>query len=261
MQVDFFTFYLLQAAILYFHASKIMSLHINAAAGDIAPVVLMPGDPLRAKYMADKFLQDCRQVATTRNMFYYTGFYKGVRVTIGSSGMGCPSIGIYSYELYAFYDVKCIMRIGTAGSYTTDLNLFDLVNTEKAYSESTFAVEAFGYEQNFQSQQGLCFDAINRCAAELCIKVNSGNVHSSDVFYRAKRGTPAIAEANKCQVVEMEAFSLFATARYLNKMAGTLLTVSDIIPAGTEISPKEREQALLPMMELALEAAIVIDKI
>lgn len=246
---------------MYFHPPEIMSLHINAAAGDIAPVVLMPGDPLRAKYMAEKFLQDCRQVATTRNMFYYTGTYKGVRITIGSSGMGCPSIGIYSYELYSFYNVKCIMRIGTAGSYTTDMNLFDLVNTEKAFSESTFAMEAFGYDENFQWHQGACYEAINRCASELGMTVRSGNVHSSDVFYRAKRGTPLIAEANKCQVVEMEAFSLFATARYLNKMAGTLLTVSDIIPAGTEISPKEREQALLPMMELALEAAIVIDKI
>jgi purine-nucleoside phosphorylase len=238
-----------------------MSLHINAAAGDIASVVLMPGDPLRAKYMAEKFLQDYKQVATTRNIFYFTGTYKGTRLSIGASGMGCPSIGIYSYELYASYDVKCIMRIGTAGAYTTEMDVFDLVNTERAYSESTFAREAFGYEENFQLAQGECFNIINKTAAAKQMRLTAGNVHSSDVFYRAKPGTPIIALENKCQVVEMEAFALFATARYLKRMAGTLLTVSDVIPSGKEISAKEREQALIPMMELALDSAILLDKL
>jgi purine-nucleoside phosphorylase len=233
-----------------------MSLHINAEAGKIAPVVLMPGDPLRAKFMAERFLEEVQQVASTRNMYYFTGNYKGKRISIGGSGMGCPSIGIYSYELYSSYDVKCIIRIGTAGSYSTDLKLFDLINTDKAFSESTIAREAFGYTEGFQVHQGDCYNVINETSARLNRSIKNTNIHSSDVFYRAKPGTPEIAVKNNCLAVEMEAFSLFATARYLNKMAGTLLTISDIIPTREEISSKDREQALLPMMELALESGI-----
>ena len=235
-----------------------MSLHINANPGDIAPVVLMPGDPLRARFMAEKFLENVSQVAGVRNMFYFTGLYRGQRISIGGSGMGCPSIGIYSYELYSSYDVKCIIRIGTAGAYTTELEVFDLLNTDKAFSESTLAREAFGYEENFQDHQGPCFEVINETAVKLGKKVKSANIHSSDVFYRAKPGTPEIALNNNCQAVEMEAFSLFATARYLKKMAGTLLTVSDVIPTRQEISSRDREQALIPMMELALESGITL---
>jgi purine-nucleoside phosphorylase len=235
-----------------------MSLHINALNTDIAPVVLMPGDPLRAKFMAERFLSDVRQVAGLRNMYYFTGLYHNRLISIGGSGMGCPSIGIYSYELYSFYDVKSIIRIGTAGAYSTELSVFDLVNVEKAYSESTLAKEAFGYSENHHVNQGACFEVINDTATRLNKSVKSMNIHSSDVFYRSKKGVPEIAEMNDCKAVEMEAFSLFATARYLNKMAGTLLTISDVIPTGEEISPKEREQALLPMMELALESAVVL---
>lgn len=235
-----------------------MSLHINALDQDIAPVVLMPGDPLRAKFMAERFLSDVRQVAGLRNMFYFTGLYNGKLISIGGSGMGCPSIGIYSYELYSSYDVKCIIRIGTAGAYTTDLSVFDLVNVDKAYSESTLAREAFGFPEDYQVHQGPCFDVINETAGRLGRSVKPMNIHSSDVFYRSKPGTPEIAAVNNCKAVEMEAFSLFATARYLNRMAGTLLTISDVIPTREEISPKDREQALLPMMELALESGLIL---
>lgn len=235
-----------------------MSLHINALEGELAPVVLLPGDPLRAKFVAERFLTDVRQVAGLRNMFYFTGLYRGKRISVGGSGMGCPSIGIYAYELFTGYDVKCIIRIGTAGAYSTDLKVYDLLNADKAYSESTLAREAFGYTEDFQVHQGACFDVINATAARLNRPVKPMNIHSSDVFYRAKPGTPDIALRNDCKAVEMEAFSLFATARYLNKMAGSLLTVSDVIPTREEISPKDREQALLPMMELALESGIVL---
>ncbi len=235
-----------------------MSLHINASPGDIAPVVLMPGDPLRAKFMAERYLENIQQVAGVRNMYYFTGTYKGKRISIGGSGMGCPSIGIYSYELYSSYDVKCIIRIGTAGAYTTESRVFDLLNTDKAFSESTLAREAFGYSEDFQLHQGPCFNVINETAARMSRVVKSANIHSSDVFYRAKPGIPEIAEKNNCLAVEMEAFSLFATARFLNKMAGTLLTVSDVIPTREEISSKDREQALLPMMELALESGVIL---
>ena len=116
-----------------------MSVHISAKKGEIAPVVLMPGDPLRAKYIADNFLTSPKLVSTTRNIFFFTGTYKGRTLTVGASGMGCPSIGIYSYELYTEYEVDTIIRIGTCGAYTSELKVFDLINTEKAVSESTFA--------------------------------------------------------------------------------------------------------------------------
>jgi purine-nucleoside phosphorylase len=233
-----------------------MSLHINAGPGDLAPVVLMPGDPLRAKFMAEKFLENLSQVANTRNVLYFTGDYRGQRISIGASGMGCPSIGIYSYELYSFHNVKAIVRIGTAGAYSTDNDVFDLINCSKTFSESSFARDAFGFSENFQQAHGDCYDCIQKTAGEMNLTVLSPNVHSSDVFYRAAPGIPPIAAENDCKVVEMEAFALFATARHLNRMAGTLLTVSDVIPTGKDMSAKERETALLPMMELALESGI-----
>ena len=122
-----------------------MSVHISAKPGDIAKIVLMPGDPLRAKHIADTMLDNPVLVSTTRNAFYFTGTYKDVPVTIGASGMGCPSIGIYSYELYNEYNVECIIRIGTAGAYTSNSKLYDVINVDQAYSESTYAREAFGY--------------------------------------------------------------------------------------------------------------------
>jgi DeoD family purine-nucleoside phosphorylase len=120
-----------------------MSVHINAKNREIASVVLMPGDPLRAKYIAENWLSDVKLVASTRNIFYYTGTYKDVRITIGASGMGCPSIGIYSYELYNEYNVEAIIRIGTAGSYHPHIKLYDVINVENACSESTYAKFAF----------------------------------------------------------------------------------------------------------------------
>lgn len=231
-----------------------MSVHISAKKGEIAPVVLMPGDPLRAKYMADNFLQEVKLVSQTRNMFYYTGLYKHQKITIGASGMGCPSIGIYSFELFNEYDVECIIRIGTCGAYTTGLKLFDLVNVERAFSESTYALHAFGYANDHLYHVGKAYAAINDTASEMGLKVQAAAIHSSDVFYRAEKGTPELAYKNDCVAVEMEAFALFANAKHLKKSAATLLTVSDIIPTHEQISADERERALLPMMELALEA-------
>ncbi len=232
-----------------------MSVHISAKPGEIAKVVLMPGDPLRAKYVADKFLQDVKLVSSTRNIFYFTGTYKGKTITVGASGMGCPSIGIYSYELYTEYEVDCIMRIGTCGAYSTDLKLFDLINVDVAASESTFAKHAWGIEGEAIPHQGNAFDIIKQTAIDKSLVLNNINIHSSDIFYRMEPGVPKVALENQCLAVEMEAFSLFANAKHLGKNAGTLLTVSDIIPTHEFISADQRETALLPMMELALEAA------
>ena len=237
-----------------------MSLHISAAPGEIAPIVLMPGDPLRAKHIAENMLENPVLVSQTRNVYFYTGTYKGVRVSIGGSGMGCPSIGIYSYELFDQYNVECIIRIGTAGAYTTDLALYNLVNVDKAYSESSYARFAHNFMDDHFEHQGMAYDIINKTAVQSNTAVKSCNIHSSDVFYRVDKGVPKIATDNNCLAVEMEAFALFSNAKLFNKMAATLLTISDIIPTHEQISADERENSLKAMMGLALEAVVGIDK-
>jgi len=231
-----------------------MSIHISAKPGEIAKTVLLAGDPLRAKFIADKFLQNTKLVSSTRNVYFFTGTYKAKELTVGASGMGCPSIGIYSFELYTEYEADRIIRIGTCGAYTKKMNLFDLINVETACSESTYAECAYGYKKDRFKHRGDAFDIINKTAAELSIDVKTGSIHSGDVFYRAAKGRPAIVKKYKCLAAEMEAFALFANARYLKKSAATLLTVSDIIGTHQKISAEEREKALLPMMNLALES-------
>jgi len=233
-----------------------MSIHISAPAGSIAKTVLMPGDPLRAKYMAEKFLQNAQLVSQTRNVYYYTGLYKDKPVSIGASGMGCPSIGIYSYELYTEYEVDHIIRIGTCGAYTTDLKLFDLVNVDEAASESSFARYAWGIRDECIRHQGRAFKQIKKTARKMKMELVNRNIHSSDIFYRKSKKVPRVAERYDCVAVEMESFALFANAQHLGKTAACILTVSDIIPTHEKISADEREKSLLPMMELALEASL-----
>ncbi|SEF66698.1 purine-nucleoside phosphorylase [Halpernia humi] len=232
-----------------------MSIHISAKKGDISKVVLQPGDPLRAKYIAENFLENPRLVSQTRGIFYYTGLYKGKEISVGASGMGFPSIGIYSFELYTEYEVDTIIRIGTCGAYTTDLKVFDLINIDNAASESTYAKYAWEMEEELMPHQGNIFDIINETAEELSLNAKSCNIHSSDIFYRKNPEIPEIATKYNCPAVEMEAFALFANARYLGKNAATILTVSDVIPTGENISADQRQTALKPMIELALEAA------
>ena len=235
---------------------KNMSVHISAKKGEIAKVVLQPGDPLRAKYIAENFLTDVKLVSQTRGIFYFTGLYKGKEISVGASGMGVPSIGIYSYELFTEYDVDTIIRIGTCGAYTTDLKLFDLLNVENSASESTYAKYAWGIEGELIPHQGNAFEVINETASSLSINAKATNIHTSDIFYRKDSGIPPVAEKYNCLAVEMEAFALFANAKYLGKNAATILTVSDVIPTHEQISADERERALKPMIELALESAI-----
>ena len=235
-----------------------MSVHINAKEGEISKIVLMPGDPMRARYIAENFLDDSRLVSQIRNMCYYTGLYRDIPITVGGSGMGCPSIGIYSYELYEQYGVDCIIRIGTAGAYTTELELFDLLNVEKAFGESTYAVHAHGFLEDHFPHQGKAFDQIRETAAGMQTPLKSCNIHSSDVFYRAEKGIPKIAADNNCLAVEMESFALFSNAKKLSRMAACLLTVSDIIPTGNRMSVDDREKALKAMISLALQSAVQI---
>ena len=233
-----------------------MSVHIAAKKGEIAKIVLQPGDPLRAKYIADNFMEEVKLVSQTRNIFYYTGLYKGKEISVGASGMGIPSIGIYSFELYTEYEVDTIIRIGTCGAYTTDLKLFDLLNVENSASESTYAKFAWGIEEELLKSQGNVFETINQTAEKLSLNIQPTNIHTSDIFYRKDEDLPAIATKYNCSAVEMEAFALFANAQHLGKNAATILTVSDVIPTREKISADEREKALKPMIELALETAL-----
>lgn len=234
-----------------------MSPHISAQPGEIAPIVLMPGDPLRAKYIADTFLKDTQLVSSTRNIYFFTGFYNNVRLTVGGSGMGCPSIGIYSYELYTQYSVECIIRIGTCGAYLPEIKLFELINAERAYSESTYAQTAFNFPNDHFYHQGKAYDAINDTAKTLHIPLLTGPIHSGDAFYTpGKKGLPDIAAENNLLAAEMEAFALFANANYLDKTAACLLTVSDNIVTKQLISADEREKSLDVMAKLALEAVV-----
>jgi purine-nucleoside phosphorylase len=235
-----------------------MSIHISAKKGELAPVVLMPGDPLRAKYIADNMLEDAQLMSQTRNVFFYTGSYEGVTISIGASGMGCPSIGIYSWELYNEYDVKCVIRVGTCGSYKNNIKLYDIINVDTAYSESTYALTAFGIRDDHIPHQGKAYDIINDTAKKLDIPLLTGSIHSGDAFYRTEPGLPPIAVRNNCLAAEMEAFALFANAKVCNKMAATILTVSDNIITKQIISPDERERSLDTMAKLALDSALKI---
>ena len=233
-----------------------MSVHIKARKGEIASVVLQPGDPLRAKYIADNFLENAVLVSDTRNIYYYTGTYKGKKISVGASGMGCASIGIYSYELFTEYEVETIIRIGTCGAYTTDLEVYDLLNVENAASESTYAKFAWEIEDEILPHQGNIYDAINKKAKELGLPVKNTNIHTSDIFYRKNPAVPEIATKYNCLAVEMEAFALFANAKYLGKNAATILTVSDVIPTGDQMTAEQRQNSLKQMIELALETVL-----
>ncbi len=243
------------------HESYCMSIHISAKNGEIAKIVLLAGDPLRAKHIADEMLEDVKLVSTVRNAFYFTGTYNGTPVTIGASGMGCPSIGIYSYELYNEYGVQCIIRIGTAGAYETSTRVYDVINAEKAFSESTYASEAFGIRGDCIEHQGMAYAIINETAKALNMPVKAAGIHSSDVFYRSTSGTPPLAVKNNCVCVEMEAFALFANAQYLKKMAATILTISDVIPTHESMSADQRQTSLDSMAKLALESVVRINEL
>lgn len=230
--------------------------HIEATSSDaFAKTVLMPGDPLRAKYIADTYLTDVVQVNGVRNMLGYTGFYKGKKVTVMGSGMGMPSIGIYSYELFAFYGVENIIRIGSCGSYKKDVNVYDVIIVKDAYSESSFAKTAFGYKNKSLPATKSLYNDLNKAAKKLKYPVVNGRIHSSDVFYRGVgNAIESAGEKQNCLGVEMESFALFANAKFLNKNAACVLTVSDSLVTNEVTTSTERQVSFNKMMEIALEA-------
>jgi purine-nucleoside phosphorylase len=230
--------------------------HIEATKDQIAKTILMPGDPLRAKYIADNYLENVEQFNTVRNMFGFTGTYKGKRISVMGSGMGMPSIGIYSYELFKFYDIDNIIRIGSCGAYTANLDLYDVLLVDSAWSESSFAKTQSGYADSTIYPSASLNAKIEQMANDLNIHITKGKIHSSDVFYRENFDEyKAIYSDHGCIAVEMESFALFHNANVLGKNAACILTVSDNLVTQEVTSAKERQNAFTKMMDLALGLA------
>ena len=232
-----------------------MTPHNEANINEIAKTVLMPGDPLRAKMIAETYLEDYKLVNSIRNIYAYTGTFKGKEVTIMASGMGIPSIGIYSYELYDKYNVENIIRIGSMGAYTEKLNLYDTVLVTDSYSKSSYAKVMDNYNDDIISSSEELNKKIEETANKLDKKVTKGRIHSSDCFY----GNADISDLynnKKCLGVEMESFGLFFNAKKLGKKAACILTVSDNLITHEETSSEERQNAFKDMIEIALNTAI-----
>ena len=234
--------------------------HNAAASGDIAKTVLMPGDPLRAKFIAETYLENPVQFNTVRNMFGYTGTYKGKKISVMGSGMGMASIGIYSYELYKFYEVENIIRIGSAGAYTDTLKLFDLVLADSAWSESTFAKAQADVDGDIQTPSAELNAEIEAAAARVNKQLTKARIDSSDVFYHEDNvdGHREFFEKHGCVCVEMESFALFHNAKILNKRAACLLTISDSLVTHAETTAQERQTSFHDMMLVALETAVAL---
>lgn len=220
---------------------------------EIAKIVLMPGDPLRAKYIAENFLTNVTKFNGVRNILGYTGYFNGKRISVMASGMGMPSIGIYSHELYNFYDVDLIVRIGSAGTFSEDLNVNDIVLVKDAFSYSNYAKIAFDYKGHIMKPSKDINNKIIKLANKLNINIREARIYSSDVFYSKINRVPELKRKYGCMAVEMESFALFANAKYSAKKAACILTISD--GNGKELSAIERERSFKDMMILALNLA------
>ena len=233
--------------------------HNRAEKGQIAKTVLMPGDPLRAKFIAEHFLEGAVLVNDVREMLGYTGSYGGRPVSVMGSGMGMPSIGIYSYELYSQYGVENIIRIGSAGSYTPKAKLFDVVLATGAYSESSYARTQSGFEGDVTRPSEELNQALRDSARRLGGPLIEGMIHSSDVFYRETGDEhplywEKLRDEKGCLAVEMESFALFHNAARLGRRAACLLTISDSFVSPEITTAQQREKSFTQMMEIALGA-------
>ena len=227
--------------------------HNAAVPGDIAKTVLMPGDPLRAKYIADHYLSDVKCFNTVRNMFGFTGTYKGKPVSVMGGGMGIPSIGIYSYELFHFYDVDQIIRIGSAGALQDDVNVMDVVIAMGACTDSNYANQ-YSLPGTYApiASYSLMEKAI-AAAKNLGARYHVGNVMSSDVFYSEKEGASDAWRKMGVLCTEMEAAALYMNAARAGKEALAILTISDHIYRDEALSAEDRQNSFRTMMEIALE--------
>ncbi len=232
--------------------------HNGAEKGAFAKTVLMPGDPLRARFIAETFLDNAELVNNVRGIQGYTGTYQGVPVSVMASGMGCPSIGIYSYELFTQYGVDNIIRIGSAGAISADLKLRDVVAGMGACTNSSYAKQyrlpgTFAPIANFE-----LLEAAVSAARELGVRMPVGNLFSSDTFYDAAASTMEWAKMG-CMAVEMEAAALYCNAAYTHRRALAICSISDSIVTGEELSSDERQTTFTNMMKIALAVAVKMD--
>ena len=219
----------------------------------VAKTVIMPGDPLRARYIAEHYLEDVVKVNSVRGMLGYTGTYKGHKVTVMGSGMGVPSMGIYSYELFKFYDVDNIIRVGSSGSYTKDLKVYDVVMVEETYAESSFIEVVTGEKTHTIKPSSELNEALEISAGRQNIDVKKVKAHCSDVFYRKNFDDyKNIAKKYGCECVEMETAALFANAKATGKNGAALLTISDCLVTGESTTSQQRQNSFTKMMEVAL---------
>lgn len=242
-----------------------MTPHNSANIGDIASTVIMPGDPMRAKYIAENFLTDVKIVSDVRGIACYTGFYKGKQLSVMAHGMGMPSMGIYSYELYHFYNVDNIIRIGTCGGFREDMKILDLILSESAYTEGNYALSFDNVPCNLTYSSPDINSIIESTAKENNINLIKGTTLCNDCFSPYVPDEDKLFERipddiNKPIASEMEAFALFYNAKREGKRAACILTVVDV-PSNLEgISPEEREKSLNTMIRLALDSSIKIAK-
>lgn len=229
--------------------------HNNAKKGDIAETILLPGDPLRAKFIAENFLEDVTQFNGVRNMFGYTGTYNGKRVSVMGTGMGCASIGIYSYELIHFYGVKNLIRVGSCGAMDPKLNLYDIVLGMGSSTDTNYAHQ---YNLPGTYSATASFELLSKAkqiADENNINSVVGNILSSDIFYNADPEAWKKWAKMGVLAAEMESFALYCNAAVAGVNALTILTVSDSIVNHQETTPEEREKGFTNMMKIALGLA------
>lgn len=229
--------------------------HISAEVGDIAKQVLMPGDPLRAEFIAKNWLTDVKAVSRVRNMLIFTGRFNGEEISIMGTGMGMPSIGIYSWELCQVYGVETMVRVGSCGAYNDKRSLMDLVLADYAWTNSNFAECQGGIAQQIAKPSEHLNSVIEKAAKALSLSLPRVRVHTSDVFYQEPdQAAFWISNKSEVDVVDMESFALFYIAQRFGRQAAALLTVTDSLLTEEGLSAAQREQALVPMIDLALNA-------
>lgn len=232
------------------------TVHIESKKEDIAKIVLMPGDPKRSEYIAKNFLKDYKLVNSVRGMTAYTGYYKDRLITIFPSGMGCPSMGIYSYELFKEYGVEAIIRIGSCGAYDKKLELNDVILVTGSYSESDYARELDGSKDKLVKSDSSLNNIIESTAKNNNQKIVKGNIYCSDAFYEKEYDYNQRCKDKEVLGIEMETFALFNNARKFDKKGAALLTVSDLFFSDEKLSSLEREKKLNDMIVLALESSL-----
>ena len=232
------------------------TVHIESKKEDIASVVLMPGDPKRSEYIAKTYLKDYKLVNSVRGITAYTGYYKDRLITVFPSGMGCPSMGIYSYELFKFYDVDTIIRIGSCGGYDESLHLNDVILVDKSCSYSNYGYELNKNKEKYVDSSKRINNVIEGTAKEKNVRIKKGNIYCVDAFYEAEYDFRERCKNKNVLGIEMETFALFSNAKYFNKNASALLTVSDLFFSEDKLTSEEREKNLNSMIVLALDSCL-----